>query len=167
MKQTHSNSAQSFGKQGDEWSLVRIAHISDSHLGSSLFQLTERKEDARKCLKKAIDMAMQHSPDILVHTGDLFHTPLPQNDDRIFAAKALVYQDDNLKLTSDVPITFEYAYGELTYYIEEDGILNLQLAVAPTTITLNDHLVEQYSYEPATKKLILQLPKGEGKIIIN
>ena len=90
-----------------------------------------------------------------------------RNDDRIFAAKALVYQDDNLKLTSDVPITFEYANGELTYYIEEDGILNLQLAVAPTTITLNDHLVEQYSYEPATKKLILQLPKGEGKIIIN
>jgi len=71
-------------KLGDEWLMVRIAHISDSHLGCSLFQLVERKEDARRCLKKAIDMAMQHSPDILVHTGDLFHSYMPQNDDMNF-----------------------------------------------------------------------------------
>ncbi len=64
--------------------MVRIAHISDSHLGCSLFQLVERREDARRCLKKAIDMAMQHSPDILVHTGDLFHSYMPQNDDMNF-----------------------------------------------------------------------------------
>ncbi len=89
------------------------------------------------------------------------------NDDRIFVAKALIYHDDDLKLSSDVPITFEYAQGEFTYYVEGDGLLTLQLAKAPTTITLNDHKVEQYSYEPTIKELILQLPKGEGKIIIN
>jgi exonuclease SbcD len=67
--------------------MVRIAHISDSHLGCSLFQLAERREDARKCLKKAVEMAMRHSPDILIHTGDLFHSYLPQNDDMNFVVQ--------------------------------------------------------------------------------
>jgi DNA repair exonuclease SbcCD nuclease subunit len=65
--------------------MVRVAHISDSHLGCSQFQLVERREDARKCLKKAVDMAMRHSPDILVHTGDLFDSPYPSWDDANFA----------------------------------------------------------------------------------
>jgi DNA repair exonuclease SbcCD nuclease subunit len=64
--------------------MVRVAHISDSHLGCSLFQLVERREDSRKCLKKAVDMAMRHSPDILVHTGDLFDSPFPSWDDANF-----------------------------------------------------------------------------------
>ncbi len=72
---------------GDGLSMVRVAHISDSHLGSSMFQLVERREDARKCLGKALDMAMRKSPDIIVHTGDLFHESLPQNDDRNFVIK--------------------------------------------------------------------------------
>jgi exonuclease SbcD len=67
--------------------MVRIAHISDSHLGCSLFQLAERRENARKCLKKAVEMAMRHSPDILIHTGDLFHSYLPQNDDMNFVVQ--------------------------------------------------------------------------------
>lgn len=89
------------------------------------------------------------------------------DDDRIFVAKALVYQDDDLNLSSNVSITFEYAHGELNYYVEEDGLLTLQLAVAPTSLTLNDRLVEQYSYDTSTKELILHLPKGDGEIIIN
>ncbi|MFX0107146.1 MAG: exonuclease SbcCD subunit D [Candidatus Hodarchaeota archaeon] len=67
--------------------MVRIAHISDSHLGCSLFQLEERRNDARKCLKKAVDMALRHSPDILVHTGDLFDSPFPSWDDANFSMK--------------------------------------------------------------------------------
>ncbi len=64
--------------------MVRVAHISDSHLGSAIFQLSERREDARRCLKKAVDMALRHSPDILVHTGDLFDSPFPSNEDLSF-----------------------------------------------------------------------------------
>lgn len=67
--------------------MVRIAHISDSHLGCSMFQLAERKEDARRCFEKAVDMAVQKSPDLIIHTGDLFHDPLPQNDDLNFVIK--------------------------------------------------------------------------------
>jgi len=78
--------------------MVRIAHISDSHLGSSMFQLIERREDARKCLQKAIDMAMKKSPDIIVHTGDLFHDALPQNDDLNFVIKLFQKLKDKVNL---------------------------------------------------------------------
>jgi exonuclease SbcD len=69
--------------------LVRIAHISDSHLGCSLFQLVERREDARRCLKKAVNMAMRHSPDLLIHTGDLFHSHYPSMEDMNFVIELL------------------------------------------------------------------------------
>ncbi|TFH03679.1 MAG: hypothetical protein E4H14_16285 [Candidatus Thorarchaeota archaeon] len=78
--------------------MVRIAHISDSHLGSSMFQLVERREDARKCLEKAIDMALKKSPNIIVHTGDLFHDALPQNDDLNFVIKLFKKIRDKVNL---------------------------------------------------------------------
>jgi hypothetical protein len=89
------------------------------------------------------------------------------NDDRIFAAKVLTYQDDNLKLSSEVPITFEYTQDRLTYYVEESGSITLVLEAAPTAITLNERPVEGFSYDLATNELKLQLPKGEGIIRIN
>jgi exonuclease SbcD len=98
--------------------MVRIAHISDSHLGSSMFQLTERKEDARRCLKKAVEMAMKHSPDMLVHTGDLFHSSLPQNEDMIFVIELFKSLKDKVRLivldgNHDVPYGYRYAYSPL------------------------------------------------------
>ncbi|MFW9893415.1 MAG: exonuclease SbcCD subunit D [Candidatus Thorarchaeota archaeon] len=98
--------------------MVRIAHISDSHLGSSLFQLSERREDARRCLKKAIDMAMQHSPDIICHTGDLFHSPLPQNEDLIFVIELFKGLKDKVRLivldgNHDLPYSYRYNYSPL------------------------------------------------------
>ena len=79
--------------------------------------------------------------------------------------KPLVYQDEDLKLTSEVPITFEYTQHRLTYYVEEDGLLTLHLEVAPTAITLNDQPIEEFSYE--LKELKLHLSKGEGEVLIN
>ncbi len=98
--------------------MVRIAHISDSHLGSSLFQLTERREDARQCLKKSIEMAMRHSPDLLVHTGDLYHTPLPQNDDQIFVIELLKELKDKIPViildgNHDIPYGYRYNFSPL------------------------------------------------------
>ncbi len=98
--------------------MVRIAHISDSHLGSSLFQLSERREDARKCLKKAVNMAMKHSPDILVHTGDLFHSPIPQNDDRLFVIELFKSLKDKVRLivldgNHDIPYGYRFNFSPL------------------------------------------------------
>lgn len=98
--------------------MVRIAHISDSHLGNSLFQLTERREDARQCLKKAVDMAMRQSPDILVHTGDLFHSPLPQNDDMLFVIELFKELRDKVRVVvldgnHDIPYGYRYNFSPL------------------------------------------------------
>ncbi|TFG34582.1 hypothetical protein EU527_02440 [Candidatus Thorarchaeota archaeon] len=98
--------------------MVRIAHISDSHLGSSMFQLTERREDARKCFEKAIDKAMAKSPDILVHTGDLFHESLPQNDDQNFVIKTFKRVQGKVDLfvlqgNHDHPYGFRYNHSPL------------------------------------------------------
>ncbi|MFX1606073.1 MAG: exonuclease SbcCD subunit D [Promethearchaeota archaeon] len=119
--------------------MVRVAHISDSHLGSSMFQLTERREDARKCFKKAVDMAIKHSPDILVHTGDLFHSPLPQNEDLIFVIELFKSLKDKVCLividgNHDVPYGYRYAYSPLR------GLETMELIVSTgsgpyTTIT--------------------------------
>lgn len=98
--------------------MVRVAHISDSHLGSSIFQLTERKEDARKCFEKAIEKAMARSPDILVHTGDLFHESLPQNDDLNFVIKLFQKLQGKvdffvLQGNHDQPYGFRYNHSSL------------------------------------------------------
>ncbi len=98
--------------------MVRIAHISDSHLGSSLFQLTERREDARECFKKAIEMAMKHSPDLLVHTGDLFHSHMPENDDINFVIDLFKGLKDKVHLlvlqgNHDQPYGYRYSLSPL------------------------------------------------------
>jgi exonuclease SbcD len=98
--------------------MVRIAHISDSHLGCSLFQLTERREDVRRCLKKAIEMAMKHSADVLVHTGDLFHSYMPQNDDMNFVIELFKGLKDKtilivLQGNHDQPYGYRYSLSPL------------------------------------------------------
>ncbi|MGQ4912420.1 MAG: metallophosphoesterase family protein [Candidatus Thorarchaeota archaeon] len=98
--------------------MVRIAHISDSHLGSSLFELPERREDVRKCFKKAIDMAVKHSPDMIVHTGDLYHNPLPSVEDQNFVIKVFKSLKDKIPLyvvqgNHDQPYGFRYTHSTL------------------------------------------------------
>ncbi|MHA1908009.1 MAG: metallophosphoesterase family protein [Candidatus Thorarchaeota archaeon] len=108
--------------------MVRIAHISDSHLGSSLFQLIERREDARKCLGKAVDMAMRHSPDILVHTGDLFHSPFPLYDDTNYVVDLLKGLKDKVTVivlqgNHDVPYGYRHAQSPI-WMLENAGLLS-------------------------------------------
>ncbi len=99
--------------------MVRIAHISDSHLGSSMFQLIERREDARACLKKAVDMALRHSPDILVHTGDLFDSPEPHPDDINHVLKIFKDIEDTkvivLHGNHDIPYGYKYHHSPIRY----------------------------------------------------
>lgn len=106
--------------------MVRIAHISDSHLGSSLFQLIERREDARICLKKAVDMALRQSPDILVHSGDLFHSPAPHPEDVNFVVNLLKGISDTkvivLHGNHDVPYGYRYIYSPI-WMLENAGLL--------------------------------------------
>lgn len=125
--------------------MVRIAHISDSHLGSSMFQLVERREDARKCLEKTIELAMQKSPDIIVHTGDLFHESLPQNDDRNFVIKQFKKLKDKVGL------------DEQRRRWLPDAIAGLDIVKQIIVVT---HMQE---LKGSTHQLIELIPQGKGR----
>jgi len=56
---------------------MRIAHISDTHLGYRQFQLDERENDLYEAFKQAVDKAIEERVDILIHSGDLFDSPTP------------------------------------------------------------------------------------------
>ncbi|TFF84675.1 hypothetical protein EU524_00635, partial [Candidatus Thorarchaeota archaeon] len=83
-----------------------------------MFQLSERRDDARKCFKKALDMAVRKSPDLIIHTGDLFHDPLPLNDDLNFVIKSFKAIKDKadffvLQGNHDIPYGYRYRHSPL------------------------------------------------------
>ncbi len=59
--------------------MVRIMHISDTHLGYRQYMLGERETDFYESFEKAIDMAIEEHVDIIVHSGDIFETSHPSN----------------------------------------------------------------------------------------
>ncbi len=76
---------------------MRLIHISDSHLGVSgnLRKLTEqgydqREEDFLRVFDIAIDRIIEMKPDVIIHSGDLFHLVRPSNRIIARAAKALL-----------------------------------------------------------------------------
>jgi len=56
---------------------LRIAHISDSHLGYFQYRLNERKEDFLKAFREAVRRAIEEKVDFIIHTGDLFESYHP------------------------------------------------------------------------------------------
>ncbi|MBD3216469.1 MAG: DNA repair exonuclease, partial [Candidatus Lokiarchaeota archaeon] len=56
---------------------MRIAHISDTHLGYRQYNLDVREQDIYDVFNQAIDIALQERADILIHSGDLFDSPQP------------------------------------------------------------------------------------------
>ncbi|WP_297446295.1 exonuclease SbcCD subunit D [Desulfurobacterium sp.] len=65
---------------------MKIAHISDSHLGYAQYNLIERKADFFKAFEQAIDRIIESNVDLVIHTGDLFESPQP---DMISLSKAI------------------------------------------------------------------------------
>jgi DNA repair protein SbcD/Mre11 len=60
--------------------MVRIAHLSDTHLGYKQYSLEEREKDIYDCLEEIGDKILEEHADLVVHTGDLFDSsrPTPQ-----------------------------------------------------------------------------------------
>ncbi|GIV10295.1 MAG: double-stranded DNA repair protein Mre11 [Fimbriimonadales bacterium] len=76
--------------------LMRIAHISDVHLGyraygrTDEFGVNQREADVLKRFREALRAAWQAEPDLIVITGDLFHAVRPPNSSLIVAYKFLI-----------------------------------------------------------------------------
>lgn len=65
---------------------MRLAHISDTHLGHMRYNkvvaatgVNQREQDTYDAFARAVDGILAASPDIVVHTGDLFDSPRPAN----------------------------------------------------------------------------------------
>jgi len=56
---------------------MRIAHISDTHLGYRQYNLYEREDDFYNSLNQAIDKALEERVDVIIHSGDLFNSSTP------------------------------------------------------------------------------------------
>jgi len=80
---------------------MRIVHIADSHLGviGSTRKLTpegwnQREEDFLRIFEIAIERIIEIHPDLVIHSGDLFHVVRPTNRVIARAAKALLRLSD-------------------------------------------------------------------------
>jgi len=65
---------------------MRLVHISDTHLGAgglsrkvSSSGINQREEDICDAFIRAIDQIIQIKPDLVIHSGDLFHSVRPTN----------------------------------------------------------------------------------------
>jgi DNA repair exonuclease SbcCD nuclease subunit len=57
--------------------MVRIAHISDTHLGYRQYNLEEREEDIYDVLEEIANKILNERVDIVIHSGDLFDSIRP------------------------------------------------------------------------------------------
>ncbi len=64
---------------------MRIAHVSDTHLGYMQYHLRERKEDFFRAFEKVVDRVIEEGVELLVHSGDLFESYHPDVETLSFA----------------------------------------------------------------------------------
>ena len=55
---------------------MRILHTSDWHLGQELYNY-RRDDEHRHFFSQLTDIVTRQQPDVMVVSGDIFHTPTP------------------------------------------------------------------------------------------
>jgi len=64
---------------------MKIIHLSDTHLDYSAYAkvtpngINQREQDVYDAFKQVIDRIIEIHPDLVIHAGDVFHTPRPSN----------------------------------------------------------------------------------------
>src|SRR6185503_1101229 len=64
---------------------MRLVHLSDLHLGYRQYQrltptgINQREADVANTFRHAIDSIIEIAPDLIVVSGDMFHSPRPTN----------------------------------------------------------------------------------------
>ena len=65
---------------------MKIIHFSDTHLGYGEYSkvdavsgINQRELDVYAAFKQAIDLILKKKPDLVIHAGDLFDSPRPNN----------------------------------------------------------------------------------------
>ncbi len=74
---------------------MKIAHLSDNHLGYSQYNLVERKKDFVKAFEQAVDRIIEEDAEIVLHTGDLFESSQPDMSSLSIVIKAFKKLKEN------------------------------------------------------------------------
>ena len=69
---------------------MRIAHVSDTHLGRRQYNMDERENDVYDAFNEVVERILEERVDVFIHSGDLFDSPTPP-------IKALKNFKENLK----------------------------------------------------------------------
>lgn len=56
---------------------MRIAHVSDTHLGRRQYNLDERENDIYDTFNGIVERILEERVNVLIHSGDLFDSPTP------------------------------------------------------------------------------------------
>jgi DNA repair protein SbcD/Mre11 len=67
---------------------MKLLHISDWHLGRTTYNAS-RAEDHEKVLGEIVEIAQRTSPDLIIHTGDVFESIRPAYEDMDRAIRTL------------------------------------------------------------------------------
>ena len=58
---------------------MRIVHLSDTHIGKRRYNLKSSPMDFLEAFEEAFEIALSFSPDVIIHSGDVFDHPYPMN----------------------------------------------------------------------------------------
>lgn len=79
---------------------MRIAHISDTHLGYRQYRLEEREDDFYNSFNQTIDKAIEERVDVIIHSGDLFNSPTPPVKALFLLKNVLDKIEGNIKIVT-------------------------------------------------------------------
>jgi exonuclease SbcD len=111
---------------------MRIVHVSDTHLGFFEYAridpetgLNQREQDFYRAWRKFIDEVLADPPDLVIHAGDLFHTPRPTN-------RAIRVASEAIKQVGEAGVPFVLISGNhSTPRIRATGSIFETLALFP------------------------------------
>ncbi|MEO6838439.1 MAG: heparinase II/III family protein [Ginsengibacter sp.] len=90
------------------------------------------------------------------------------NDKIIFAAETTMFQKKGvLMLACNTPVTFEFYQDSLKYDCSEACKLTIGVAVVPRSVVINGVMFKNFKYYNHPKTIVIEVPKGEGIVLIN
>jgi DNA repair exonuclease SbcCD nuclease subunit len=144
---------------------MRVAHISDVHLGYRAYSRTnehgvnQREADVMRAFRTVLRVALQAEPDLIVITGDLFHAVRPPNSSLIAAYKYLM---DLQTQRHGAPLVIIAGNHETPRVVESGCILAL-LTHIPGVQVVYDQITQLEL--PALDACLLCIPsRGVGDI---
>lgn len=89
------------------------------------------------------------------------------SDHSTFVAMATIFRKNGaLIVGSDTPVTFEFYGDTLKYDHNKADKFRIGAEIKPSSIILNGTLVKNFTYDNKLKAIIIEVPEGEGTIII-